>query len=126
LFDFLDSDWFNILLQVGFVIALVYDVKKYKETQEFKYVFNIFTTIGFAIWILYPYYTSYTGWQEEQKTEMISHCSDTNNTKLCKCIDEATFKSYTHDEYMALDKKSSEYAEWLADTKEECLDESWF
>ena len=126
MFDFLDSDWFNILLQVGFVIALVYDVKKYKETQEFKYVFNIFTTIGFAIWILYPYYTSYTGWQEEQKTEMISHCSDTNNTKLCKCIDEATFKSYTHDEYMALDKKSSEYAEWLADTKEECLDESWF
>ena len=126
MFDFLDSDWFNILLQVGFVIALVYDVKKYKETQEFKYVFNIFTTIGFAIWILYPYYTSYTGWQEEQKIEMISHCSDTNNTKLCKCIDEATFKSYTHDEYMALDKKSSEYAEWLADTKEECLDESWF
>ena len=126
MFDFLDSDWFNILLQVGFVIALVYDVKKYKETQEFKYVVNIVTTIGFAIWILYPYYTSYTGWQEEQKIEMISHCSDMNNTKLCKCIDEATFKSYTHDEYMALEKKSSEYKEWLAETKEECLDDGWF
>ncbi len=126
MFDFLDSDWFNITLQVGFVIALVYDIKKYKETQEFKYMVNIFTTIGFAIWMLYPYYTSYTGWQEEQKKVMITHCGDTNSTKLCKCIDEATFKSYTYEEYIALDKRGSEYTKWLDDTKEDCLDDGWF
>ncbi|MDQ7068777.1 MAG: hypothetical protein Q9M40_12855 [Sulfurimonas sp.] len=57
---------------------------------------------------------------------MISHCKDTNDTKLCKCVDEATFKSYTHDEYVALDKKGLEYKEWLKETKEDCLDDGWF
>ncbi len=126
MFDFLDSDWFNIGLEIVFVILISYDVKKYFETKKREYIINIVLTIGFAIWTLYPYYTSYVGWKEEQKAVMISHCLDTNDTKLCKCIDEATFKSYTHDEYVALDKNSSEYSEWLVETKEECLDESWF
>ena len=127
MFDFLDSDWFNIGLQVVFIVALVYDVRKYKQTRKNEYLLNIVLTIGFAIWILYPYYISYSGWSEQQKSEMISHCSgDENSTKLCKCLDNASFKSYRYDEYILLDKNSSDYREWLQDTKEDCLDDSWF
>ena len=126
MFDFLDSDWFNIGLQIVFVIALVYDVKKYRETQKREYILNIILTIGFAIWVLYPYYISYSGWDEEQKKVLLSNCHDTNDTKLCRCLDDATFKNYTHDEYVMLDKNSSEYKEFLAEAKEECEDDGWF
>ena len=126
MFDFLDSDWFNIGLEVVFVILIVYDLKKYFETRKREYIVNIVLTAGFAVWALYPYYTSYVGWEDEQKSVMISHCSDTNDTKLCTCVDEATFKNYTHDEYIAVDKNSSEYREFLKDTKEDCNDSGWF
>ncbi len=126
MFDFLDSDWFNIGLEIVFVILISYDVKKYFETRKREYIVNIVLTIGFAIWTLYPYYTSYVGWEEEQKKVMLSHCKDSNDTKLCSCMDDATFKEYTHDEYIALDKNSSEYKEFLSDAKEDCLDDGWF
>ncbi len=126
MFDFLDSDWFNIGLEIVFVILISYDVKKYFATRKREYIVNIVLTIGFAIWTLYPYYTSYVGWEEEQKKVMLSHCKDSNDTKLCSCMDDTTFKEYTHDEYIALDKNSSEYKEFLSDAKEDCLDDGWF
>jgi len=126
LFDFLDSDWFNIGLEIVFIILISYDVKKYFQTRKREYIVNIVLTIGFAIWTLYPYYNSYVGWEEEQKKVMLSHCNDSNDTKLCSCMDDATFKEYTHDEYIALDKNSSEYKEFLSDAKEDCLDDGWF
>jgi hypothetical protein len=127
LFDFLDSDWFNIGLEIVFVILISYDVKKYFETRKREYIINIVLTIGFAIWALYPYYNSYVGWEDEQKKVMLSHCSgDENETKLCKCLDDATFKEFTHDEYIALDKNGTEYKEFVKEAKEDCLDDSWF
>lgn len=126
MFDFLDSDWFNIALEIVFIILISYDIKKYIETKKKEYITNIVLTIGFAIWALYPYYNSYMGWEEEQKQVMLSHCSDTNDTKLCKCLDDTTFKTYTHDEYIALDKNSSDYKEFLQEAKEDCLDDGWF
>ena len=126
MFDFLDSDWFNIGLEVVFLILISYDVKKYIETRKREYIINIVLTVGFAFWALYPYYTSYVGWDEEQKKVMISHCSDTNDTNLCRCLDESTFKTYTHDEYVALDKNATEYRQFLQEAKEECLDDGWF
>jgi len=126
-FDFLDSDWFNITLEVVFVILVSYDIKKYIQTKKKEYLTNIVLTIGFAIWALYPYYNSYVGWDDEQKKEMLSNCKgDENSTKLCRCIDDATFKNYMYDEYIKLDKNSSEYKEFLEDAKEECLDDGWF
>ena len=74
MFDFLDSDWFNIGLEIVFVLLISYDVKRYFETRKREYVINIVLTIGFDIWALYPYYTSYVGWQEAQKSVMISNC----------------------------------------------------
>jgi len=126
MFDFLDSDWFNIGLEVVFLILISYDVKKYIETKKKEYLTNIVLTIGFAIWALYPYYNSYVGWEESQKVKMISTCKDSNDTKLCKCVDDATFKEFTHDEYVKLDKNSTEYKEFLKDAKEDCLDDGWF
>ncbi|WP_372998535.1 hypothetical protein [Sulfurimonas sp.] len=126
MFDFLDSDWFNIGLEIVFLILISYDIKKYFETKKREYIVNIVLTIGFAIWVLYPYYKSYYGWDEAQKQEMISTCVDANNSELCKCVDEAIFKEYVYDDYKALDKNSSEYKEFLKETKEGCQDESWF
>ena len=126
MFDFLDSDWFNIALEIVFIILISYDVKKYFETRKREYIVNIVLTIGFAIWTLYPYYNSYVGWEEGQKKMMLSYCKDSNDTKLCSCMDDATFKEYTYDEYIVLDKNSSEYKEFLSDAKEDCLDDGWF
>ena len=126
MFDFLDSDWFNITLEIVFLLLISYDVKKYFQTKKREYIINIVLTIGFAIWALYPYYTSYVGWEEEQKKELISHCKDVNETKLCKCLDEATFKAFTYDEYIAMDKNGSEYREFIVDAQEECEDDGWF
>lgn len=126
MFDFLDSDWFNIGLEIVFVILISYDIKKYFQTKKKEYIVNVVMTLGFAIWVLYPYYKSYFGWEESQKAEMISTCEDTNDTKLCKCVDEAIFKEYIYDEYKAIDKNSTQYKEFIKETSEECLDDSWF
>ena len=126
MFDFLESDWFNISLEIVFLILISYDIKKYFQTRKREYLINIILTIGFAIWALYPYYTSYVGWEEDQKKVMISHCNETNNTQLCQCLDETTFKTYTHDAYIQLDKNSTQYQEFLAEAKEDCLDDGWF
>lgn len=126
MFDFLDSDWFNIGLEIVFLIFIAYDAKKYFETKKKEYIVNIVLTIGFAIWVLYPYYTSYYGWEDKQKVEMISTCDAKEDKKLCKCVDEAIFKGFTYDEYIAVDKNSTDYVEFLDDAKEECQDEGWF
>ena len=126
MFDFLDSDWFNITLQIVFLLLISYDIKKYFESRKRQYLLNIVLTIGFGIWALYPYYKSYIGWNDLQKGVMITNCSNVNDIKLCKCLDDATFKHFTHDEYIKLDKQSSEYEDFLKDAKEDCLDDSWF
>ena len=124
--DFLDSDWFNIGLEIVFLILIIFDIKKYRETKKREYMINIVMTIGFAIWVLYPYYKSYFGWTESEKTELISTCRDVNDTKLCKCLDEAIFLNYVHEEYINLDRNGTDYKEFLDDAKEECLDDGWF
>ncbi|NOR58850.1 MAG: hypothetical protein GQ474_10050 [Sulfurimonas sp.] len=126
MFDFLDSDWFTIGLEIVFLILISYDIKKYFETKKKEYIVNTVLTIGFAIWVLYPYYKSYYGWNETQKQEILATCLDANNSELCKCVDEAIFKEYVYDEYKALDKNSTEHKEFIKETKEGCLDESWF
>ena len=123
MFDFLDSDWFNIGLEIIFLVLVTYDIKMYLQTKKREYLTNIILTIGFAIWTLYPYYKSYFCWNEIQKSEILKNC-DNNDTKLCRCIDDTIFKTYSYDEYKKLTKK--EYEEFLKESKEDCLDDSWF
>ena len=122
----MDSDWFIIGLEIVFVLLIAYDVKKYIETKKREYILNIVLTAGFAVWTLYPFYTSYFGWDEKQKEDLIVHCNDANDTKLCKCIDKAIFKIYKHEEYTSLDKNSNEFQDFLKETKEDCNDSGWF
>ena len=128
MFDFLDSDWFIITLEVIFVILIAYDIKQYVKTKKKEYITNATLTIAFAIWTLYPMYVKYIGWNDLQKSEISSHCEnkDANATKLCECVNDTVFKNYTHAEYKALDKNAKEYKEFTKETKEDCLDDSWF
>ena len=126
MFDFMDSDWFVIGLEVLFILLISYDVKRYIETRKREYILNIVLTAAFAIWTLYPFYTSYFGWEDKQKQEMLSTCTDANETKLCKCVDEAIFKEYVYEEYINLDKNSSAFSEFLKETQEDCNDTGWF
>ena len=126
MFDFLDSDWFNITLEIIFLILIVWDIKRYFETRKKEYIVNIVLTIGFAYWALEPYYNSYIEWDEKQKEALISTCKNESNTTLCQCVDDAIFKNFSHQEYITLDKNSSEFKEFLKDAKEECTNPSWF
>ena len=122
----MDEDWFIIALEVVFVILIAYDIKKYVETKKREYIVNIVLTLGFAIWTLYPMYKSYFGWEESQKSELLSTCRDVNDTKLCECMDDKIFKGYVYEDYLHVDKNSSDYKEFLEDAKEECEDDGWF
>ncbi len=126
MFDFLESDWFNISLEIFFLLLIGWDVKKYLQTRKREYLINIALTIGFAIWALWPYYNSYIEWNEEEKKSLLSSCRKEKNATLCNCMDDAIFKNYTHKEYMQIDKNSSEFKEFLQEAKKECLDDSWF
>ena len=129
MFDFLDSDWFIITLEIIFLILILYDIKKYIETKKKEYITNIVLTLGFAIWTLYPMYTSYFGWEDKQKQEMLLVCDemkDANATKLCNCVDETIFKNFTYKEFSQKDTNSKEYQEFMKEAKEDCLDDGWF
>jgi hypothetical protein len=125
-FDFLDSDWFVISLEIVFLLFIAYDAKKYFETKKKEYITNIVLTLGFFIWALIPFYNSYMTWSEDKKQELISECKKENNETLCQCLDEKIFKEYSFDDFKSLDKNSSDFNEFIKDTKEECLDDSWF
>lgn len=122
----MDEDWFVIGLEIVFLLFIVYDFKKYKETKKREYVINIALTIGFAIWVLLPFYNSYYGWNEAQKQEYIATCRKENNETLCKCLSETIFKASFYDEFNNVDKNSTEYKEFIKESKEDCLNDSWF
>jgi len=127
MFDFLDSDWFNISLEILFLILVSWDIKKYIQTKKKEYITNIILTIAFAVWTLYPYYNSYFTWNEEEKKSLLTHCNQEKNTTLCTCIDNAIFKNYTHQQYMLIDKNATEFIDFLQDTTKECKNENtWF
>ena len=42
--------------------------------------------IGFALWILVPFYTKYYDWTPEQRETLKAKCISENNESYCKCI----------------------------------------
>ena len=126
MFDFLDSDWFNISLQIVFLILITYDIKKYRETKKKEYMTNIVLTIGFAVWTLYPYYNSYFAWDDGLKLKIISTCQEDTNQTLCKCVDERIFKEYSFESYQSLDKNSSDFVAFIKEAKKDCSNVPWF
>lgn len=127
MFDFLDSDWFVIILEIVFLIFISYDLKKYFETKKREYIFNIVLTLVFFVWALIPFYNSYMTWDEEKKKELITACTHTeSNETLCGCVNDKIFKEYSFEGYKSLDKNSSDFKDFIEETKGECLDKSWF
>ena len=127
MFDFLSSDWFTLGLEVVFLIFIVYDIKKYNENKNKEYLINIILTIGFFIWTIIPFYNSYITWEDKDKSELIKSCEKENNSTLCNCLSDSIFKEYQHKDYEKIEHKTDkDYLEFIKDTKEECLDDSWF
>ncbi len=125
MFDFLDSDWFNITLQIVFILLIWFDIKKYRQTKKKEYIVNIVATIGFAIWVLYPYYISYFEWSEAQKNTLLKTCKQENNATLCRCVKKSIYEHYSYKEYLQK-KRTEELERFIQDAKEECSDDGWF
>ncbi len=126
MFDFLKSDWFTLGLEIVFLLFIAYDLKKYFETKKREYLTNIALTIGFFIWAIVPFYNSYMTWEDKEKEAVLSKCQTDKNATLCKCIDEQIFKEYSFDGFKNIDKNSSDFLEFVKETREDCADDSWF
>jgi hypothetical protein len=124
MFDFLSSDWFIIALEVVFLVLIIYDVRRYIQTGKKEYVTNIVLTIVFFIWAAIPFYNSYITWTDLDKKEYLGMCQDQeHNATLCGCISNEVYKEFSHESF---DSNSSEYKEFYHETREDCLDDSWF
>lgn len=124
MFDFLNSDWFNITLQIIFVLLIWFDIKKYRQTKKKEHLINIVVTIGFAVYMLYPYYISYFKWSKKEKSALLQTCQKEQNATLCRCLKKSIFEHYTYEEYRLL--KNDALENFVKDAKEECEDDSWF
>jgi len=122
MFDFLDTDWFVIGLEIVFLTFIAYDAWKYSKTKKKEYIFNIIIAIGFAIWVLYPFYTKYYMWEEKDREALERECLDEHNSSYCVCMDNMIFKAYDLQSFKLLDKKNDkEYLEFIKESKEECF-----
>jgi len=127
MFDFMDSDGFIIGLEIVFLTFVIYDAWKFYKTRRKEYVINIIMAVGFALWILVPFYTKYYDWTDEQRQSHKTQCLLEHNASYCACMDNLIEKSYTYDAYEKIDKKNDTgYKEFLIESKEECFGDSWF
>ncbi len=126
MFDFLDSDAFIIGLEILFLTFIGYDAYKYYKTKRREYILNIVMAIGFAIWVLYPFYTKYYEWSDTDRDALSTVCLNEHNSTYCSCIDNAIVKAYTKEEFALQDKNGTGFLEFLKDTEEECFGNSWF
>ena len=127
MFDFMDSDWFIIGLEIVFLSFVGYDAYKFYMTRRKEYIVNIVMAIGFALWILVPFYTKYHDWKDSQREEVSKTCVSENNASYCKCMDNMVFKHYEFEVYKKIDKKTNkDYLEFIKESEEDCFGDSWF
>ena len=124
MFDFLDADWFIIGVEILFLLFIGYDAWKYSKTRKKEYIFNIVLAIGFAIWVLYPFYTKYYMWEEKDREELIKSCLREHNTTYCNCVDDRIFKEYDVETFNRLDKKNDkDFLEFIKTSEQECFED---
>lgn len=124
MFDFLDADWFIIGVEILFLLFIGYDAWKYHKTRKKEYIFNIVLAIGFAIWVLYPFYTKYYMWEEKDREELIKSCLSEHNTTYCSCVDDRIFKEYDLETFNRLDKKNDkDFLEFIKVSEQECFED---
>ncbi len=123
MFDFLDSDWFIIGLEIVFIVLISYDIYKYVKTKKRQYIINIVLTLGFAVWTLLPFYTKYYEWNDKDREEMIKRCLKNGTERYCGCLENMIFKEYDEKKYKKIDKENDiEYIEFMNESKKECLE----
>ena len=126
MFDFLNNDWFVIALEIAFLIFIIYDLKRYIETKKNEYIINVIFTFIFFIWAAIPFYNKYLTWEDDLKANVNAECLSENNESLCGCLSDSIFKEYSLSAYKATDKNGSDYKGFIKESKESCLDDSWF
>ena len=123
MFDFLDSDWFIIGLEIVFIVLISYDIYKYVKTKKRQYIINIVLTLGFAVWTLLPFYTKYYEWNDKDREEMMQGCLKNGTERYCGCLENMIFKEYDEKKYKKIDKENDiEYIEFMNESKKECLE----
>ena len=123
MFDFLDSDWFIIGLEIVFITLISYDAYKYVKTKKRQYIFNIVLTLGFAIWTLYPFYTKYYEWNDADRDKMMSECLANGSERYCGCLENEIFKEYDEETFKSLeDSEDLYFLEFMNETRKDCLE----
>ena len=121
MFDFYNSDWFNISLEILFLLFIGYDLRRYVQTRKREYIVNVLLTFGFFIWAFIPFYHKYFTWNDSAKNELLQTCTQEHNSSYCTCIDDKVFKEYSFDSYQQVDyKKDEDFLEFIQEAKEEC------
>lgn len=123
MFDFLDSDWFIIGLEIVFIVLISYDIYKYVKTKKKQYIVNVVLTFAFAVWTLYPFYTKYYEWNDEDRDGMMQECLQNGNERYCGCLENMIFKEYDELKYKQLEKEEDpSFLEFMNEAKKECLE----
>jgi len=126
MFDFMDSDGFIIGLEIVFLTFIAYDGFKFYKTRQRQYIINIVLAIGFALWVLVPFYTKYYDWTPDQREDFKVQCLNDHNASYCKCMDNMVYKAFEYGDYKKMNKEDKEYKIFLKDSFEECFEDSWF
>jgi hypothetical protein len=123
MFDFLDSDWFIIGLEIVFIVLISYDVYKYVKTKKKQYILNVVLTFGFAVWTLYPFYTKYYEWNDKDRDIMMKGCLESGTKRYCGCLENMIFKEYDEKMYKKLEKENNtDFLEFMNESKKDCLE----
>jgi hypothetical protein len=122
MFDFFSSDTFTILLEIAFLVFIIYDLKRYFETKKREYMINVVLAFGFFIYAAIPFYNKYYLWSDEARLAQNTQCSQ-EEINICQCMNDKLFKAYSFEEYETMELNSDAYKEFLKESQEECKEE---
>jgi len=128
MFTFYESDWFTIVLEILFLLFIVYDTRRYLKTRKREYLLNIVLAVVFFFWALVPFYNKYYSWKEGDKERVLATCVREYNQSYCTCLEDKIFKEYDFESFKVLDKQDDEdYQAFLDEVDKECRgEEGWF
>jgi glucan phosphoethanolaminetransferase (alkaline phosphatase superfamily) len=121
MFDFLDNDYFVIVLEIIFLIFIIYDFRKWLESKKREYLINIALAIAFFIYTAIPFYNKYYTWSDQDKNLLNERCLSEHNTTLCDCLNDKIIKEYSFSSFKTTDEK--ELKEFMSESKKECLED---
>lgn len=132
MFDFLENDYFIIVLEIVFAYFIITDTKKYLATKKKEFLIGAILSLGFFIYALIPFYNKYNNWEETQKMEVVNICKqkayDNNISKenvenFCECYSDKIFKEYSYQKFNLLNiQREKELFEFQEESIKDCKD----